>query len=42
VSPHFSAFYDILAGIGANMVEGKTAAKEVGSVIYEPFSLVHQ
>jgi oxalate decarboxylase/phosphoglucose isomerase-like protein (cupin superfamily) len=34
--------FNSLSGTGANTVEGKTAAKGVGSVIYEPFSLVHQ
>ena len=37
-----AALYYILSGTGANTVEGKTAAKGVGSVIYEPSSLVHQ
>jgi quercetin dioxygenase-like cupin family protein len=37
-----AAVYYILSGTGANTVEGKTAVKGVGSVIYEPFGLVHQ
>lgn len=37
-----AALYYILSGTGANTVEGKTSAKGVGSVIYEPSSLVHQ
>lgn len=37
-----AALYYILSGTGTNTVEGKTAAKGVGSVIYEPFGVVHQ
>jgi quercetin dioxygenase-like cupin family protein len=37
-----AALYYIISGIGANTVEGKTSAKGPGSLIYEPFGLVHQ
>jgi quercetin dioxygenase-like cupin family protein len=37
-----AALYYILSGTGTNTVEAKTAARGVGSVIYEPFGLVHQ
>jgi len=37
-----AALYYILSGSGANTVAGKTAERGPGSVIYEPFSLVHQ
>jgi mannose-6-phosphate isomerase-like protein (cupin superfamily) len=37
-----AALYYILSGSGANTVAGKTSAKGVGSVIYEPSDLVHQ
>jgi len=37
-----AALYYILSGNGANTVAGKTTARGPGSVIYEPFSLVHQ
>ena len=37
-----AALYYILAGIGANTVDGKTAERRLGSLIYEPFGLVHQ
>lgn len=37
-----AALYDILSGTGANTVEGKTVERGPGSLIYEPFSLVHQ
>ena len=37
-----AALYYVLSGTGENTVEGKTTAKGVGSVIYEPFGLVHQ
>jgi quercetin dioxygenase-like cupin family protein len=37
-----AALYYILAGTGANTVEGKTETKGPGSLIYEPFGLVHQ
>ena len=32
----------IVSGIGANTVNGKTADRGPGSLIYEPFGLVHQ
>ena len=44
-SPHHrsgAALYFIVSGTGANTVEGKTAAQNPGSLIYEPFGLVHQ
>ena len=37
-----AALYYIISGTGANTVEGKLAAKPPGSLIYEPFGLVHQ
>jgi mannose-6-phosphate isomerase-like protein (cupin superfamily) len=37
-----AALYYIISGIGANVVEGKIAAKGPGSLIYELFGLVHQ
>ncbi|MGB6805484.1 MAG: cupin domain-containing protein, partial [Pseudolabrys sp.] len=37
-----AALYYIISGTGANTVNGKTDAKEPGSLIYEPFGLVHQ
>jgi quercetin dioxygenase-like cupin family protein len=37
-----AALYYILSGTGANTVEGKTEPRGPGSVIYEPFGLVHQ
>src|SRR6476469_8218763 len=37
-----AALYFIVSGTGANTVEGKTAAQNPGSLIYEPFGLVHQ
>jgi quercetin dioxygenase-like cupin family protein len=37
-----AALYYILAGTGANTVEGKTEVRTPGSLIYEPFGLVHQ
>lgn len=37
-----AALYYIISGTGANTVDGKTDAKERGSLIYEPFGLVHQ
>jgi quercetin dioxygenase-like cupin family protein len=36
-----AALYYILSGTGANTVDGKIAAKGPGSLIYEPFGLVH-
>ena len=37
-----AALYYIVSGIGANTVDGKTADRGPGSLIYEPFGLVHQ
>jgi quercetin dioxygenase-like cupin family protein len=37
-----AALYYIISGTGANTVEGETEAKGPGSLIYEPFGLVHQ
>jgi quercetin dioxygenase-like cupin family protein len=37
-----AALYYIISGIGANTVDGKTEARGPGSLIYEPFALVHQ
>ena len=37
-----AALYYIISGTGVNTVEGKTEAKGSGSLIYEPFGLVHQ
>lgn len=44
-APHHrsgAALYLVLSGTGANTVEGNTQAKESGSFIYEPSTLVHQ
>ncbi len=44
-APHHrsgAALYYIISGTGANTVEGKLEAKASGSLIYEPFGLVHQ
>ena len=44
-APHHrsgAALYYIISGMGANTVEGKTEEKGPGSLIYEPFGLVHQ
>jgi quercetin dioxygenase-like cupin family protein len=44
-SPHHrsgAALYYIISGTGANTVEDKLEAKTPGSLIYEPFGLVHQ
>jgi quercetin dioxygenase-like cupin family protein len=44
-SPHHrsgAALYYIVAGTGANTVAGKTEDRGPGSLIYEPFGLVHQ
>ena len=44
-APHHrsgAALYFIVSGMGANTVEGKVAAQIPGSLIYEPFGLVHQ
>ena len=37
-----AALYYIVAGTGANTVDGKTVERGQGSLIYEPFGLVHQ
>jgi mannose-6-phosphate isomerase-like protein (cupin superfamily) len=37
-----AALYYIVSGIGANTVDSKMASKGPGSLIYEPFGLVHQ
>ena len=37
-----AALYYIISGTGANTVDGKTEARGSGSLIYEPFGLVHQ
>ena len=37
-----AALYFILSGTGANTVDGKTEARGPGSLIYEPYALVHQ
>jgi quercetin dioxygenase-like cupin family protein len=37
-----AALYYIVSGTGANTVEGRLAAEKPGSLIYEPFGLVHQ
>jgi quercetin dioxygenase-like cupin family protein len=37
-----AALYYIVSGTGANTVDGKTDSKGPGSLIYEPFDLVHQ
>jgi quercetin dioxygenase-like cupin family protein len=44
-APHHrsgAALYYIISGTGANTVEGKLEVKTPGSLIYEPFGLVHQ
>src|SRR5437870_621073 len=44
-APHHrsgAALYYILSGTGANTVEGKLEMRTSGSLIYEPFGLVHQ
>ena len=44
-APHHrsgAALYYIVSGTGANTVDGKIEAKAPGSLIYEPFGLVHQ
>jgi quercetin dioxygenase-like cupin family protein len=44
-APHHrsgAAVYYIVSGTGANTVEGKTDPRGPGSLIYEPFGLVHQ
>ena len=37
-----AALYFIISGTGANTVDGKMETKGPGSLIYEPFGLVHQ
>ena len=37
-----AALYFIISGTGTNTVDGKTETKGPGSLIYEPFDLVHQ
>jgi mannose-6-phosphate isomerase-like protein (cupin superfamily) len=37
-----AALYYIVSGIGANTVDGKTVDRGLGSLIYEPYGLVHQ
>jgi quercetin dioxygenase-like cupin family protein len=37
-----AALYYIISGTGANTVDGKTEDRAPGSLIYEPFGLVHQ
>ena len=44
-TPHHrsgAALYYIISGTGANTVEGTLEARAPGSLIYEPFGLVHQ
>ena len=44
-APHHrsgAALYFIVSGTGANTVDGKTEARGPGSLIYEPYALVHQ
>ena len=44
-APHHrsgAALYYIVSGTGANTVEGKIEAKGPGSLVYEPYGLVHQ
>jgi quercetin dioxygenase-like cupin family protein len=44
-APHHrsgAALYYVLAGTGANTIEGKVISRPPGSFIYEPFDLVHQ
>jgi quercetin dioxygenase-like cupin family protein len=44
-APHHrsgAALYYIISGIGANTVDGKTEARGPGSLIYEPYAVVHQ
>jgi len=44
-APHHrsgAAVYYIVSGTGANTVDGKTEAKGPGSLVYEPYGLVHQ
>src|SRR5712672_869585 len=37
-----AALYYVISGSGANTVDGKTEARGPGSLIYEPYALVHQ
>jgi quercetin dioxygenase-like cupin family protein len=37
-----AALYFIISGAGANTVDGRTEARGPGSLIYEPYALVHQ
>jgi quercetin dioxygenase-like cupin family protein len=37
-----AALYYIISGTGANTVDGKTETRGPGSLIYEPYALVHQ
>src|ERR1700730_1820469 len=37
-----AALYFIISGTGANTVDGKAEARGPGSLIYEPYALVHQ
>ena len=44
-APHHrsgAALYYIISGTGANTIDGNTAARGSGSLIYEPYGLVHQ
>ena len=44
-APHHrsgAALYYIISGTGANTIEGNVEAKTAGTLIYEPFGLVHQ
>jgi quercetin dioxygenase-like cupin family protein len=44
-APHHrsgAALYFVVSGTGANTVDGKTEARAPGSLIYEPYGLVHQ
>ena len=44
-APHHrsgAALYYVVSGTGANTVDGKTTAKGPGSLVYEPYGLVHQ
>jgi quercetin dioxygenase-like cupin family protein len=37
-----AALYYVVSGTGTNTVDGKTASRGPGSLIYEPYGLVHQ
>ncbi len=37
-----AALYYVISGTGANTIEGKTEARGPGSLIYEPYALMHQ